>query len=53
MNSGIGFSQIFLILVLIVICVDPKQVPGIIRKSVKIVKQVRTGIRKIFSDIYE
>ena len=49
MKSGIGFSEILLILVLIVIFVDAKQVPMLIRKSVKIATRVRAEIRKFFS----
>ena len=51
MKSGIGFSEILLILALILIFISPKQVPGLIRKSLRIVSQLRSGFRKFFDDI--
>ncbi|MCL2293321.1 MAG: hypothetical protein FWC36_00410 [Spirochaetes bacterium] len=51
MNSGIGLSQIFLVLVLIVIFADAKQIPGFVRKSLKIYRQLRAELRNIFDNI--
>ncbi len=38
MTTGIGLSEIILILALMVIFVDSKQIPALIRKAFKIVK---------------
>ena len=51
MKSGIGFFEILLILALIVIFVDSKQIPGLMRKSLKIAARLHTGLRKFFDDI--
>jgi len=51
MTSGIGLSEILLVLAIIVIFFDAKQIPGLIRKSLKIVSQVRASIKKIMDDI--
>ena len=51
MRNGVGFSEILLILVLVVIFVDPKQIPDLLRKSLKITGQIRREIRKFMDDI--
>jgi Sec-independent protein translocase protein TatA len=51
MASGISFSEILLILVLIIIFVDAKQIPGLIRKSVKVIVQLRTAFKKFIDEI--
>jgi len=51
MTSGIGFSEILLILAIIVIFVDSKHIPGLIRKSVKTVAQLRGAIKKFVDEI--
>jgi Sec-independent protein translocase protein TatA len=51
MTSGVSLSEILLILALIVVFVDAKQIPGLIRKSVRIVSQVRASIKKFLDDI--
>jgi Sec-independent protein translocase protein TatA len=51
MTSGIGFSEIFLILIIMVIFVDAKQIPGLIRKSFKIMAQLRAAIKKFIDDM--
>jgi Tat protein translocase TatB subunit len=51
MTSGIGFSEILLVLVITVIFVEPKQIPGLIRKSVKIVAQLRAAIKKFIDEL--
>jgi len=51
MTSGIGFSEILLILAIIVIFVDSKHIPGLIRKSVKTVAQLRAAVKKVIDEI--
>jgi len=51
MKSGIGMSEVLLVLALIVIFVDSKQIPGLVRKSLKIVGQLRAAVRKFLDDI--
>ena len=51
MKSGIGLSEILLILALVVIFVDSKKVPGLIRKTFKIVGQLRAAAKKFLDDI--
>jgi len=51
MTSGVGFSEIFLILAIIVIFVDAKQIPELIRKSVRIIAQIRAAVKKFIDDI--
>jgi len=50
MTSGIGFSEILLVLAVMVIFVDPKQIPGLIRKSFRIVSQLRTAIKRFIDE---
>jgi len=51
MTSGIGFSEILLILAIIVIFVDSKHIPGLIRKSVKTVAQLRAAVKRFVDEI--
>ena len=51
MRSGIGFSEILLILLVIVIFVDAKQIPELLRKSMKIAGQLRAEIQKFLDDV--
>ena len=51
MRSGIAFSEILLVLALILIFVDPKQIPGLIRKSMKIAGQLRAEVRRFLDDV--
>ena len=51
MKSGIGLSEILLILALVVIFVDSKKIPGLIRKTFKIAGQLRATVRKFLDDI--
>jgi len=51
MKSGIGLSEILMILALVVIFVDSKKVPGLIRKSFKTAGQIRAAVRKFLDDI--
>jgi len=51
MTSGVGFSEILLVLAIIVIFVDAKQIPGLIRKSVKIIAQLRAAVKKFLDEI--
>ena len=51
MRLGIGISEIVLILVIIIIFVDPKQVPDLLKKGMKIAGQVRREIRKFLDEI--
>ncbi|MCL2064699.1 MAG: hypothetical protein FWG98_10085 [Candidatus Cloacimonetes bacterium] len=50
MRNGIGFTEILLILVLIVIFVNPKDIPDLLRKILKIVKNIRSELKKIFDE---
>ncbi|MDR3002181.1 MAG: hypothetical protein LBU89_13075 [Fibromonadaceae bacterium] len=51
MTSGIGFSEILLILVILVIFVDAKEIPGLIRKALKITRQIRAEIKKFIDEM--
>ncbi|MDR2581021.1 MAG: hypothetical protein LBC85_08520 [Fibromonadaceae bacterium] len=51
MTSGVSFPEILLILILIVIFVEPKQIPGLIRKSVKVIAQLRVAFKKIIDEM--
>ena len=51
MTSGVGFSEILLILAIIVIFVDSKHIPGLVRKSVEIVSQLRAAVKKFIDEI--
>jgi len=49
--AGVGFFEILLVLILVIIFVDPKHIPGLLRRSLKIAHKVRTEIRKILDDV--
>jgi len=51
MKTGIGLSEILLILALMVVFVNPKQIPGLIRKTVKITGQLRAAVREYLDGI--
>ena len=51
MRSGVGLSEVLLILALIVVFVDPKQIPGLIRKVARAVFWLRAEAKKFFDDI--
>jgi len=51
MISGIGFSEILLILAVMVIFIDSKHIPGIIRQSVKAMAQLRAAVKKFIDEI--
>lgn len=51
MNAGVSFLEIILILALIVIFVDPKQIPSLLKKSLKIAGQAKAEIKKFFDEI--
>jgi len=50
MTSGVGFSEILLILALIVVFVDSKRIPGLVRKGFRIAGQLRSAVRKFLDD---
>jgi Sec-independent protein translocase protein TatA len=51
MRSGVGMSEVLLVLALIVIFVDSRQIPGLVRRSLKIVGQSRAAVRKFLDDV--
>jgi Sec-independent protein translocase protein TatA len=51
MTSGIGFSEILLILAIIVVFVDSKHIPGLVRKSVKTMAQLRTAVKRFIDEM--
>ena len=51
MKFGVGFSEVLLILALIVVLTDSKEVPGMIRKGYKTMRQLRGAIKKFFTNI--
>jgi len=51
MKSGIGLSEVLLILALIVVFVDSKQIPGLVRKSLKIAGRLRAAVREFLDDV--
>ena len=50
MRNGIGFYEIVVILVLIVIFVDPKKIPDLIKKMVAMYRKIR---KEFFDLIYK
>ncbi len=50
MSSGIGFSEILLILAVMVIFIDSKKIPGLIRKSFRIAGQLRAAVKKFIDE---
>jgi Tat protein translocase TatB subunit len=51
MTSGIGFSEILLILAVIIIFVSPKDAPVLIRKIFRTIAQVRTAVKKFLDEM--
>jgi len=51
MTSGIGISEILLIVAIMVIFVDSKHIPGLIRKIVKTMAQLRAAVKKFVDEI--
>jgi len=51
MRAGVSFLEILLILTLIVVFVDPKQIPSLLKKSLKIAAQTKAEIKKFFDEI--
>jgi Sec-independent protein translocase protein TatA len=51
MTSGIGFSEILLILAVIIIFVSPKDAPGLIRRIFKIIAQLRAAVKKFLDEM--
>jgi Sec-independent protein translocase protein TatA len=51
MISGIGFSEFFLILAIIIVFVSPKDAPRLIRKIFKIIAQLRAAVKKFLDEI--
>lgn len=51
MTTGIGLSEIILILALMVIFVDSKQIPALIRKAFKIVAQIKAKVKEIMDEV--
>ena len=51
MRSGVGFGEILVILVLIIVLIHPKQMPGLLRKSLRIVARMRSEVRKFLDEI--
>jgi Sec-independent protein translocase protein TatA len=51
MKTGIGLSEILLILALVVIFIDAKQIPNIIKKGFKAWGRLQLEIRKFMNDI--
>jgi Sec-independent protein translocase protein TatA len=51
MNSGVSFSEILVILTLIIIFVKPKDIPELLRKTMKIARKSRGQLRKFMDEI--
>ena len=51
MSSGIGFTEILLILAVMVIFIDPKKLPGLLKKALKIAGQIRKEIQKFMDEV--
>ena len=51
MTSGIGLSEILLILILIIIFVDAKQIVMLVRTSLKVAARIRAEVRTFFAGI--
>jgi Tat protein translocase TatB subunit len=53
MTNGIGFSEILLIVAVMVIFVKPKDIPEVMRKVFKTLGQLRTTVKKFIDEIEE
>ncbi|MCL2283091.1 MAG: hypothetical protein FWC26_07220 [Fibromonadales bacterium] len=51
MTSGVGYSEVLLILLVMVIFINPKQIPGLIRKFFKITAQLRAAVKKFLDEM--
>jgi len=51
MKSGISIPEILLVFALIVVFVDSKQIPGLIRKTLKTAGQLRAAVRKYIDEV--
>ncbi|MCL2208218.1 MAG: hypothetical protein FWB90_09055 [Fibromonadales bacterium] len=51
MASGISYSEILLILAVMLIFIDAKQIPGLLRKIFKIIAQLRATVKKLLDDL--
>jgi len=51
MTSGIGLSEILLVLAIIVIFVSPKDAPALIRKIFRIISQLRAAVKKFLDEM--
>jgi len=51
MTSGIGFSEILVILTLTVIFVKPKDIPELLRKALKLIARLRAEFKKLMTEI--
>jgi Sec-independent protein translocase protein TatA len=51
MKTGIGLSEILLILALIVIFIDAKQIPNLVKKGFKIMGRLQAEVMKFMSEI--
>jgi Sec-independent protein translocase protein TatA len=51
MRSGVGLSEILLIMALIVVFVDSKQIPGLARKTFRAAGQMRAAVKKYMNEI--
>ena len=50
MTFGLGFFEILLILILAVIFIPPKDLPGIIRKCAQILGKINKNIREFMKE---
>jgi Sec-independent protein translocase protein TatA len=51
MTSGVGFSEILLIFMAMVIFVKPKDIPEVMRRIFKVVGQLRAVVKKFIDEI--
>jgi len=51
MRFGISFFEVILILIIIVIFIPPEDIPRIIRKGAKLIKQINKRIMDLMDDI--
>jgi len=51
MRAGVSFLEVLLILTLIVVFVDPKQIPSLLQKSLKIAAQIKKEVKNFFDGI--
>ena len=51
MTSGVGFSEILLIVAVMVIFVKPKDIPEVMRNIFKVLGQLRATVKKFMGEI--